>query len=417
MTDIIQACPDRKSCIRLCAGVALVIAFGYALLFTVALLPQENLRKHLLRADASGFFSENYPQYEWARPLFNRLDMYTECIGAGIALNMRADWRTLLEMPTFGECSVLHTVLAAEDFKATPHGYMRYIHGYQIVLKSLYTLFPLEMVRVVTAGTSLFLLFFLYIALYRKTAAGYAAAVVMSFFLTSSPNMLFTVTHATQFWVALAAAAAAVLGYRRICPIVFFGLVGALDAFCSFLNMGSLSLALPLLCYTLARWIDGAASGRIRADTFWGCVGWSFGFVLPWLVKWLVLFFVFEPTKAALFGVTLEQYVPRDLVMIATAAQRNFVSANWPVIVLVFVVSALRRWRMGLHTPPGLWSVCLPGVIPLLWMCILPGQSGIKHSTFTNLIVWPFLAASLLLLLSMPRDARDLASSRHEKIL
>jgi len=292
---------------------------------------------------------------------------------------------------------------------------MRYIHGYQVVLKSMYTFFPLEMVRAITAGVSLLLLLFLYSALKYRIDTRYAAVVVSSFFLTASPNMFFTVTHATQFWVALTAAVAATLG-RRICPLCFFGVVGALDAFCSFLNMGRLSLALPLLCYTLVKWAEGEAPGRIGAAAFWGCIGWSCGFVLPWLVKWLVLFLVFAPTKAALFGATLEHYPARNFAMFVTAVQRNFLSANWPHIVLAFVVLALRRWRMALTTPPGLWMACLPGLVPLFWMCILPGQSGIAHSTFVNLILWPFLAACLLLLLAMPRDLRK-ASPYHDNTL
>jgi len=406
LTDILQARPGTKAFIGLFISILSVIVLGYVFLFAVALLPQESLRKNILQADSRGFFSENYPQYAWLRPLFNRLDMYTECIGVGIALNMKPDAKTLLEMPTFGECTSLHKVISVKHFDATPHHYMRFIHGHQVVLKSMYTFFSLETVRAITAGTSLLLLIFLYIALKHRIDTRYAALVVSSFFLTASPNMFFTVTHATPFWLVLTAAIAATLG-RRICPLIFFGVAGALDAFLNFLIMGSLSLALPLLCYSLAQWAEGESPGRIAAAAFWGGIGWSFGYVLPWLLKWLVLFLALAPTKAALFGVTLELYPTRGLTMIITAVQRNFLSANWPYIALAFVVCALRRRRMALKTPPGLWMACLPGLIPLFWMCILPGQSGIAHSTFVNLILWPFLAACLLLLLSMPRENQD----------
>jgi len=406
LTEILQARPGTKACVRLFISILSVIVLGYALLFAVSLLPQESLRNNIHQADSRGFFSDNYPQYAWLRPLFNHLDMFTECVGIGIALNMRPDAKTLLEMPMFGECSSLQKVITLNDFDAPTHKYMRYIHGYQVVLKSMYTLFSLETVRAITTGTSFLLLLFLCIALKYRIDTRYAVVIVASFFLTASPNMFFTVTHATQFQVALTAAIAATLGSRRIWPVCFFGVVGALDAFCSFLNMGSLSLALPLLCYTLVKWSEGEPPDRIGAETFWGCMGWSCGFVFPWLAKWLVLFLALAPTKAALFGVTLEHYPTRDLTMIVTAVQRNFLSANWPYIALAFGVCALRRRRMALTTPSGLWMACLPGLIPLFWMCILPGQSGVAHSTFVNLILWPFLAACLLLLLAMPQELR-----------
>jgi len=393
-----QSRPAKKECLCFLAGTAAVVVVGYAGLYALSLLPQEKLRNNVLRADARGFFSDNYPHYEWLRPVSNRLDMYTECLGLGIALNMRPDAKTLLEMPTFGECSGLRAA-GAENFAAVPHAYMRYIHGYQLVLKSLYTFFPIEAVRAVVAGTSLFLLLALFLALSRKTDVRHAALVAASFFFTASPNMFFTATHAVQFWVVLAAAVAAVLRHTQLSPLCFFGTVGALDAFFSFLSMGSLSLALPLLCYTLVMWTQGASPERVTAAAFWGCIGWSLGFLIPWPVKWLVLRHELAPTWAALFGTALEQYPAHDPMMILTALINNFFSANWPWIVCIFVALVLRKRRLALRTPPGLWAACLPGLIPLLWICILPGQSGVKHSSYMNLILWPFFAACLLLLL------------------
>ena len=414
LAEIARARPGMKECIGLFAGILVVIVLGYALLFAVSALPRENLRKNILQADARGFFSDNYPQYDWLRPLYNRLDMFTECVGIGVALNMRPDAKTLLEMPMFGECSALRKVITGDTPDAAPYLYMRFIHGYQIALKSMYTFFSLETVRAAAAGISLLLLVLLFIALQRATDTRYAAVVVFSFFLTSSPNMFFTVTHATQFWLVTAAGAAAALGRGRICPLCFFGFVGAMDAFCHYFLAQSLSLALPLLCYTLARWADGESPGSIAAEAFWGCIGWSFGFVLPWLIKWSVLFLVLAPTKAELFGVTLENYPARGLTMILTAVQRNFLSANWPTILFVIAFCVLRRRRMALEMPPGLWMACLPGLLPFVWMCILPGHSGVRHSTFVNLILWPFLATCLLLLLAMPIDSRKHLLSRRE---
>jgi hypothetical protein len=407
LNEILRTRPGKKEFKRLFSGMAAVVAIGYFLLFAVSLLPQENLRKTLLQAEARGFLSENHPQYDWLRPLYNRLDMYTECLAFGVALNLKPDAAMLLKTPTFGDCPSLRAVVASANHDAPGMPYMRYLHGTQTVLKSLYTFLSLEAVRAVTAGTSLLLLLALFFALKLEAGARRAAIVVASFFLTASPNMFFTVTHATQFWLVLTAAIAAVLGHRRICPVLFFACIGSADAFFSFFSMGSLSLALPLLCFTLARWTAGESSDRFGAEAFWGCVGWSLGFVLPWLLKWLVLHFAFAATRGELFGVTLEQYPARGVTMIALAMQRNFLSANWPYIVLAFVVAALHRRRTAAKTPPGLWTACLPGLLPLLWICVLPGQSGVKHSTYVNIILWPFLSACLLLLLAAPRDADE----------
>ncbi|MDR3358321.1 MAG: hypothetical protein LBN96_05645 [Desulfovibrio sp.] len=82
---ILRERPDKKTFAVLAGGILDLVLGGYLLLFAVSLLPQESLRQNILRMDSGGFFSENYPEYSWLRPLSNRLDMFTECAGVGIA--------------------------------------------------------------------------------------------------------------------------------------------------------------------------------------------------------------------------------------------------------------------------------------------------------------------------------------------
>ncbi len=405
---IIIAKPERGSFLGLGLGIVLVILAGYGLIFAVSGLPQTHLRKHIQDAQAEGYIANNCPMPSYPKILkriFKRTDMYTECVGLGIAVNMYPNVESLLSMPTFGECSGLAQA-ATRNFEDGGYPYMRYMHGYQIYLKPLYTLFTIEEARLITIGITLFLIALLFFTLQKSMATTYAAVVVLSFFVTRPPSVFLLATHAPQFWVVLVAAMLAVRLRNRTSPLVLFGVIGACDAFFSFLNMGSLSLGLPLLCYALSLWWDEKTPGEISGAIFWGGVGWSIGFVAPWLIKWGVLELVLHPTKEQLFGQTLDVYPTRNIQMVFTALYRNIIHLYWRVGLVIAALLIIRRlWRRP-SLPSGLWAALLPGLVPVVWICILPGQSGIQHAFFINVILWPSIAALFLLLLAMPNTHR-----------
>jgi hypothetical protein len=393
--------PGLRSLLFLVLCVLSLTLISHVLLFALSGLPQEPLRRHIQQAEKEGYL-KNYPKPQHLQILNKFLDMYTECIGLGIAANMRPDARTLLSSPHFGECAQL-TPAVADGFAATPQPYMRYTHGNQLFLKPFYTAFPIGAVRLVTSGITLCLLALIFITLRNHLNIFYAAVVVPSFFVTKSANVFLLVTHAAQFWVVLTGAILAVRLHRRTPPLLLFGIIGAGDAVFSFLNMGSLSLGLPLLCYALALWRDGRAPGEIIAALFWGGVGWSIGFVGPWLMKWAALELLFHPTEKELFGNTLNLYPAQSVRMILTAMWRNLDHIHWRFgLVLCALLIARRLWRRP-ATPSGSWVTALPALVPLIWICILPGQSGLQHASFTNVILWPCIAAAALMLLSLPK--------------
>jgi hypothetical protein len=281
-----QSRPRARTFAALAVSILGIVVVGYLLLFAASFSPEEKLRQNVTAAHSRVFFSENYPQYFYLRPLFGRLDMYTECVGIGIASNMRPN--DLLRMPTFGDCPGL-TKAVENNFVAPTYDYMRFSHGHQIFLKPLYAFFSLETTRAITALTTFVLLLALFFVLKFRLDAAYAAVVALSFFFTSSPSMFFTVTHGVPFWLVLAGAITATLWDGKTAPLCLFACMGACDAFLNFFVMCSLSLALPLLCYVLAQWAKGEASDQVIANAFWGCVGWSIGFVAPWLIKWAML--------------------------------------------------------------------------------------------------------------------------------
>jgi hypothetical protein len=71
----------------------------------------------------------------------------------------------------------------------------------------------------------------------------------------------------------------------------------------------------------------------------------------------------------------------------------------------VFTVLAVRYHNLKLKQPQGLGVLWLPVFVPLVWISLLPGQSGVRHGFFIQIILWPALAAILFFLLALQRKS------------
>ena len=396
--------PDAAQWRRLLLAVLATVGAVCLLLACAASAPQDDLRRHLRAASAQGSFDREYPRPDYLFPLSPRLDMYTECVALGIATQIAPAADVLLAAPTLGSCEWFKQKLALDAPQGAP--YMRYWHGYQIFLKPLYAWLPIQHVRLLTACVTAALLLLLLCVLASPLGWPLAGLVTGCFFLTRSSNVFLLVTHAAQFWLVLAGASLAVLLRRRVRPLPFFALLGAADACLSFLNMGSLSLGLPLLCYALCLWADGRQGACLAAALFWAGIGWSLGFVAPWLIKWGAAALLLHADKAAIFNTTLEIYPTGSVWRILLALFRNASELHWGLALALAWLLWLRKRRRHLAATPGILPALLPGLVPILWVAILPGQSGIRHSTFINVILWPSLAAAFLWLACLPQPGR-----------
>lgn len=382
-----------------------VMCLGYLLLFCVYQLPVEPLKEHMLSAYQKGYFEENHPRRSKDMVTGKRYDMWTECTGIGAALHDPIDIKDLFVIRYYGECTGLSHA-AGEMFTVPPlYQYMRYTHGYLLALRPLYTFFEMQQVRIITMSIACILLLFLFLALKNKVSAAHAAVITLAFFLPCSPSMYIMTTHAIQFWLVLFAGITATYLRSSKGIFVFMGIVGALDAFITFLNMGSLSLSLPLLCYVLAAWARGEKTEKIIADFFWSSVAWSIGFLLPWLCKWGMLACIWQMEFEDIFSGKAAEYSPQSLDMIWVAIKNNVTTTHWEVWLPLFVLLLARRSKCRLRMPSGLWTILFPALVPFVWITLLPGQSGVKHSTFINLILWPTLAALALYLLAPDKKA------------
>ncbi len=410
--SLFQERPTLRQCVNAFLAILTCLLLCYALLFAVgALLPLGSYKNNILEAHDKGYFKENYPQVTIiVKP--SKVDMWTECGGIGMAMREHKGIDDLFLTKRYGNCNEL-SAAAYGDFSTAPQtDYFRYTHGYALFVRILYTYFDLQTVRTICTGISCLLLLALWFALKNQVSTAVASLVVGSFFLLNSASMYVLVVHAVQFWLVLVASIIATFMRSKQAFFLLMALVGTFDAFFSILSMGSLSLSMPLLCYLLSAWAKFTATNEqteecnALAQGFWACVAWSIGFLLPWFTKWGILYFVYDVSTQAILGNTVESYATQGIGMILLALFKNFLATHIALWIPLFALLWWIRIKEGRTLPKGLWISIFPALIPIIWCSLLPGQSGIKHSSFVNLILWPVFCLCCFYVFTPERKAR-----------
>ena len=358
---------------------------GLALLWAAARLPTGPLEEHIRVAVESGGFSENYPKIL----LFRSLDRYTECAGINIALEMRPELVSILGMRNFQECKGLRARFT-EGAAPADWPYARYWHGYQTILKPLYTWLPAACIPWVASGVALLLLAALFGVAAARLGKATAALLILSFALPGSLTVFPLLTHGVQFWWVLLSCLAVCLYRSPAMPLGLFAVMGAGAAFVCFFNMESLSLGMGLLCHCLLRRQQGQAVGATLRESLWLCVAWGAAFVGMWLVKWGLAWLVL-PQGTDLLGGTVGAYAPRSPEMLGKAVLANVLRMPWTVALASFLLLGWRFWRKGLRWPHGMGALLVPALIPFLWYALMPGHVE-KHSFFMPVVLWPAVA-------------------------
>lgn len=397
---------------------------GLCLLWAVAALPTAPLEQHTRTAVETGTFTQNYPKFLWFRPL----DMYTECAGLNIALELRPDLTSLLAMRNFQECAGLRARFT-ENPPPSDWPYARYWHGYQVFLKPLYTWLPTALVPWVTTAMALMLFTALFFTAAQRLGKPIATALTLSFALPGSLTVFPLATHGVQLWWVLfsciavflcrtattasvphstpdmptSPTASPVCASPALSPrlLTLFASIGAGAAFVCFFNMESLSLSMALLCHCLVRRHEGNTAVAIMRESLWLCAAWGVAFLGMWLIKWGLAWLVL-PAGTDLFGATVSTYAARSPEMISKAILANLLRMPWTVALAAFLLLGWRFWRQSLRWPRGMSALLLPALIPFLWCALMPGHAE-KHSMFMPIILWPCMAVMVMGILGEER--------------
>lgn len=414
-------------------GGALIAALTFLLALAIAGADDGRIEANLrVAAERGVLLDASYPRSPFGHTE-HQFDMFTDCVAFGMNLSNREDGllRRMAESPTAayqtiekGPCGNLVERLKSGVVVADS-GYMRFWHGYQMYLRPLLSIAPLDLVRRVTA-----MFFFATLALFGWTLARYfgvlawPVALVPFFALSDFLTVSAVTTHALSLSLCFASSAAIplLLRYVRdarslILPAFAFA-AGVLYNYLSFLLNPPLTPALIAFLYIAA---TPEKRPRELARTVAYALGlaalWFAGFAVAWIAKWLFAALVLGPdavirellSTVDKYESTRERMGVNFLGASRRNALRSWVFFGW-LLVSVAVACAAVAW-LGYKTGDTrslalrFGALLTPLAAVVIWVELNSTHSA-EHSGFVSRSFVLFAILPLLAALKLWRDAR-----------
>lgn len=302
-----------------------------------------------------------------------------------------------------GERSVVEAAMRTD--------YLRYWHGYAVILRPLMAALSITHVRYIAMMglMGLWVLCCLKMARQLGTRAAllFALSLLMSFFLIAP----FCQQYVTVYAVTLLGCLAALWGWpwlRERLP-EWFLLLGSLTCFLDFLTFPVLALGYPLVCCQLMRLRDGKEG--LWGETLALTAVWMAAYGLTWLGKGAVGTLL---TGQDVFQSIWEQVLARTTGAMDTGERILEVSAAGSIAINVetfffganaalFLAVCLWLACRALRAHPRRWGPAMPvavvALFPLAWYAVMQNHTRVhfwmthKQLSVTVFALWAYLLA------------------------
>lgn len=390
--------------IRLLAAVVL----GLCLLSIVYCIPTDRMHQNMERSKER-FDSETayHYLYRWCN---STLDNFTDAImllnavyqddspAIVQAVSSKREYVSGLGDP-YGE--IIAHYLEGREFDGTT-SYMRYWHGYLVVLKPLLYFTTYHNIRIINAMIQCSLVLIVIVLMYRNRMKKY----ILPFMITIAMLMPIVIAKSLQFstcyYLSLIGCVVILLAGRKEKTETryIFLYLGLATAYFDFLTYPIATLGLPAVLYYCKQ--DCSKLRECFLSFFRMCVNWCFGYVGMWSAKWVlgslitgqnVLADAFEKIKTRsshadveVFGEMIEDPAWNSYIM----NRDSFMNTPVAYILKLFVIIALFILVIAILTRRVSWRsvIC---VVPFLWIMVLPiawymftANHSIIHFWFTN---------------------------------
>lgn len=277
----------------------MLIAFFILSLTIVSLIPQsyfeKNLSRSILELKKEGIYSTiGLP---WRKIV---VDNFTNALMLNVTYSINEKKSFYSAMNNFFYDSkedknnqILNLEKLYQKQDINPVNYFRYWHGYLIFLRPLLVFFSYKEIKIILT-IILYLLFIYFVNLSLKELGKQITfAFLTGFLFVDFFYVGWSLSFFSPFFLGLMAAIYLLKKGKQIkYPYYLFFITGGLTSFFDLLSAPLVSLGLPLLVQAVKkiRFKDIVLSGFF----------WSFGYLLIWITKWLIVEVVFF--KGAIFA-------------------------------------------------------------------------------------------------------------------
>lgn len=267
------------------------------LLVSTAFIPKESLRDNMLES-AEYLYEGELFGYRIGKMSSTRIDRYADAILLNIAWHydseepLRSVMKSSYYFTPYLEENENFLNSVKDDLPAN-YQYLRYWHGSILPVRLLLLIMPIKGIYILNACLMVLLTAGLFLMLALKKAYTPIKGLAAAFVLTSVWFVPLSLEYTWVFLIALIACIAVTAiysGARKAEPFecgIFFMVTGMITNYFDFLTAETLTLLLPLI---LLLWFN---RDRIVKTALFSVGGWGIGYVLMWVLKWIITSIVF----------------------------------------------------------------------------------------------------------------------------
>ncbi|MBO4854853.1 hypothetical protein J5500_00405 [Candidatus Saccharibacteria bacterium] len=295
--------------------------------------------------------------------------------------------------------------------------YLRYWHGYLVVVGPLLTMLSIDQIYIFLAITMCALMIWILVSLYRHKEV----VAMIAFTVSMLAVWFFIVPTALEYtWMFLLMLIACLIVMKMVwqgkidkTPVVFF-IFGMLAAYFDFLTTETITLTMPLL---LAVWLNRK---KVNSNTIKYCIKcallWFVAFVCTWVAKWILASVVLGENVWPYVSGHIEERLASDfwfgnpIILILMAPLRNLSNlllfSTGPlggivaIFILVTIVVLLKEYRRKKYNKMLLKVLIMIASVPIIRFLVLSNHS-FWHHFFTYRALCALVFAGILIIVEM----------------
>ena len=327
------------------------------------------------------------------------------------------------ELSSYRDNTIINGIPQADEIYDTPEelllflkgnvktsvDYARYYHGYLVLYRPLLLLFDAMGIKVIQLLIFLTLTILLAYKIYKKMGIRITFSIIVSLVLFDGIAISYSLQQAPLFLVVLITCIVVVHNLEKITwKKMFYGsmIVGSIACFVDYLTIPVLTLALPLLIYSIyhlktEKHVDNK---NMFKNIFITCILWAFGYGITWLSKWIICDIFANTTviQSAIEQIKFRSIgtVDRDLTNHFIVFLKYFAYVFLVCQILILILSELNKKRPHIKNQEPIENhtslLLFISIVPLIWFLVTLNHS-ILHIFMTYRNFLPLCILGLLL--------------------
>ena len=299
--------------------------------------------------------------------------------------------------------------------------YIRYWHGYLIILRPLLLLFNINIIRIILLVTIAVLTVSVLALTYKRFGIKTTLIFFIGFLITETFYVGMSLQGAPIFIIMLIQTLL-VLKRKRLSMLEIF-ITGSLTNFFDFLTAPVITLGIPLIAFCLIQQKENTNSTvkNLVIMIVKYSIVWGLGYGITWLAKWLIVGIfcnrdifniVLAQIKHRSFGTTKELTYAAEFIVLFANLFNGISIIIIPIAIIAYVMKTLYKLNKVNFKNTIIENIFINSIpyfvislIPIIWSLVLKNHTY-NHSFFTYRMMQVWVIAIGIIMFSIEEETK-----------